>query len=59
MKYLSRQLHDPYVIKNMTGYKMHIWIESKGDGLDTVIQEIQNGEERPWGFNDWKSMREV
>ncbi|KAJ3110151.1 hypothetical protein HK100_003137 [Physocladia obscura] len=37
---------------------MTLWIESAGDGLDTVLHEIKNHEEIPWRFDDWRVMRE-
>ncbi|KAJ3391183.1 hypothetical protein HDU84_006397 [Entophlyctis sp. JEL0112] len=49
----------PYILKNETGYAMTLWIESAGDGLDTVLHEIKNHEEIPWRFDDWRVMREV
>ncbi|KAJ3205144.1 hypothetical protein HDU82_005381, partial [Entophlyctis luteolus] len=48
----------PYILKNETGYAMTLWIESAGDGLDTVLHEIKNHEEIPWRFDDWRVMRE-
>ncbi|KAI8610486.1 hypothetical protein BC830DRAFT_1069804 [Chytriomyces sp. MP71] len=48
----------PYVLRNKTGYSMTLWMESSGDGLDTVLQDLKNNEEIPWRFDDWRVMRE-
>ncbi|ORY51917.1 hypothetical protein BCR33DRAFT_712120 [Rhizoclosmatium globosum] len=48
----------PYILRNKTGYDMTLWIESVGDGLDTVLQELRNNDEIPWRFDDWRVMRE-
>ncbi|KAJ3332602.1 hypothetical protein HDU76_013706 [Blyttiomyces sp. JEL0837] len=48
----------PYILRNKTGYDMHIWIESTGDGLDTELRKLTNNEEIPWRFDDWRVIRE-
>ncbi|KAJ3408710.1 hypothetical protein HDV05_004781 [Chytridiales sp. JEL 0842] len=50
--------HSPYILRNRTGYKIHVWAESSGDGLDTEIQELDNNAEVPWRFDDWRVVRE-
>ena len=56
---MTRELHDPYVIRNRTGYTMHFWKESNGDGLDTVLKKIQNGCDMPLRFHNMKTIRET
>lgn len=56
---MSRELHDPYIIQNKTGYTMHIWKETNGSGLDTELKKIKNGTHIPWRFHDMKSIRET
>ncbi|KAI8839881.1 hypothetical protein BC829DRAFT_420941 [Chytridium lagenaria] len=51
--------HSPYILRNKTGYNMHVWAESLGDGLDTEVIDLQNDLEIPWRFDDWRAMREV
>ncbi|KAI8995070.1 hypothetical protein BC832DRAFT_588068 [Gaertneriomyces semiglobifer] len=53
-----RGKHAPYVIRNRTGYDMFIWADSDDTGLDTDLQNLVNGEDLPWRFEDWRSMRE-
>ncbi|KAJ3092913.1 hypothetical protein HK102_000456 [Quaeritorhiza haematococci] len=50
--------HSPYLLRNETGYDMHVWAESIGDGLDTELKKLGNGQEIPWRFDDWRVMRE-
>ncbi|KAJ3106617.1 hypothetical protein HDU97_005982 [Phlyctochytrium planicorne] len=50
--------HSPYILRNKTGYNMHVWAESLGDGLDTEVFELKNDAEIPWRFDDWRAMRE-
>ncbi|KAJ3192438.1 hypothetical protein HK101_006567 [Irineochytrium annulatum] len=51
--------HSPYILRNKTGYSMHVWAESTGDGLDTELRELANNEEISWRFDDWRAMREI
>jgi vacuolar protein sorting-associated protein 13A/C len=49
----------PYLIRNRTGYDMHLWTELYERNSDTVIRELANGEEISWDFDDWRTRREV
>ncbi|KAJ3037263.1 hypothetical protein HDV00_001828 [Rhizophlyctis rosea] len=53
-----RGVHAPYVIRNRTGYSMHLWADAVGDGLDTELKQLADNEEMPWRFDDWRTMRE-
>lgn len=56
---MTRELHDPYVISNQSGYPMHIWKESIDSGVDTILSEIPNGFDLNWRFHDLNSIRET
>ncbi|KAJ3052099.1 hypothetical protein HK097_006900 [Rhizophlyctis rosea] len=53
-----RGVHAPYLIRNWTGYPIHIWADAPGDGLNTELKELKTDEEMPWRFDDWRTMRE-
>ncbi|TPX30777.1 hypothetical protein SmJEL517_g05746 [Synchytrium microbalum] len=53
-----RGTHTPYVLRNRTGYRMHLWVDSSGDGLDVEPKELKNNDDMPWRFDDWRAMRE-
>lgn len=46
----------PYLIKNRTGYPIDIWADRR-DGRGKRIA-ISNGEDTPWRFEDYKTIRE-
>jgi vacuolar protein sorting-associated protein 13A/C len=52
-------VHSPYILRNHTGYDIHLWAESHGDGLDTQLHVLDDGKELPWRFDDWRTMRET
>lgn len=55
----SRTEHQaPFKIRNMTGYKVSVWIEHDDRKVKTNPQAIEDGAEIPWNFDDWRSMRE-
>ena len=43
----------------MTGYPIYVWADSSGDGTDTELFKMANGEDKPWHFDDWSLMRKV
>ncbi|KAJ3291062.1 hypothetical protein HK104_006345 [Borealophlyctis nickersoniae] len=53
-----RGVHAPYIFRNRTGYDMTIWADSVGDGLDTELKQLPEGQDMPWRFDDWRTMRE-
>ncbi|KAJ3171453.1 hypothetical protein HDU88_007532 [Geranomyces variabilis] len=53
-----RGTHAPYVLKNRTGYEMYVWADSTESGLDTELKHLPNGNDIPWRFEDWRTMRE-
>ncbi|KAI9097290.1 hypothetical protein DFS34DRAFT_116945 [Phlyctochytrium arcticum] len=53
-----RGAHSPYVIRNQTGYDMYVWADTTENALDTELQQLPNGEEMPWRFENWRMMRE-
>ncbi|KAJ3015263.1 hypothetical protein HKX48_004689 [Thoreauomyces humboldtii] len=54
----KRGMHSPYVLKNRTGYNMYVWTDSTESGLDTEVKMLNDGDELPWRFEDWRMMRE-
>eukprot|EP00842_Homolaphlyctis_polyrhiza_P001382 jgi/Hompol1/2244/HPOL_005409-RA len=56
-KSTKRASQYPYIIKNRTGYPLHLWIDSTGNGLDTTISKIANGGDMGWRFDDWRTLR--
>ncbi|KAI8911617.1 hypothetical protein EDD86DRAFT_202866 [Gorgonomyces haynaldii] len=55
---VSRSNKSPYVIRNRTGYSMHVWTVAPGSGLDTDVILIEDGKDLEWRFDDWRTMRE-
>lgn len=55
---VSRSTKAPYIIKNMTGYSIHVWTQTPGSGLDRAISKIETGSSLEWRFDDWRTMRE-
>jgi hypothetical protein len=51
--------HSPYTIQNCTGYPIYVWMESEGDGKDTELHKLANGESEPWKFEDWRALASV
>ncbi|RUS21382.1 hypothetical protein BC937DRAFT_92871, partial [Endogone sp. FLAS-F59071] len=47
----------PYTVRNRTGYNIHVWNVAE-DSTDTVIQNMSDGADLPWWFDDWRSRRE-
>ncbi|RKP26494.1 hypothetical protein SYNPS1DRAFT_27818 [Syncephalis pseudoplumigaleata] len=54
----SREEYVPYLIRNHTGYNMHVWTELYERNDETVIKQLANDEEIPWNFDDWRTRRE-
>jgi len=48
----------PYLLRNRTGYPMHIW-SAADDSRNTILKELGNDKETPWQFDDWRSRREA
>ncbi|KAF9111925.1 hypothetical protein BGX27_004234 [Mortierella sp. AM989] len=55
---ISRETLVPYILKNRTGYPLHVWAESENN-IDIVVHKIANGASIPWRFDDWRKMRET
>ncbi|KAF9166895.1 hypothetical protein DFQ26_006563 [Actinomortierella ambigua] len=55
---VNREALVPYVLKNRTGYPLHVWAESE-DNIDIVIHPLKDGASLPWRFDDWRKMRET
>ncbi len=55
----NRQVHAPYVVKNMTGYTISVWTEPNNANRNIEMKQLEHGESIPWKFEDWKKMREV
>lgn len=53
----SREEATPYRILNETGYELEVWID-RNDESNNNKTKIQNGEEIPWAFEDWRKIRE-
>jgi vacuolar protein sorting-associated protein 13A/C len=51
--------HSPFTIQNRTGYPIYVWADSSGDGTDTELFKMGDGEDKPWHFDDWSIMRKV
>ncbi|KAG0226679.1 hypothetical protein BGW42_003469 [Actinomortierella wolfii] len=55
---VNRETLVPYVLKNRTGYSLHVWAESENN-TDIVIHQLKDGASLPWRFDDWRKMRET
>jgi len=52
-----RENEKPYRIRNYTGFELSVWADVPGDDNDTSTK-LDDGEEAPWSFEDWETMRE-
>ncbi|OAJ41917.1 hypothetical protein BDEG_25446 [Batrachochytrium dendrobatidis JEL423] len=57
-KLSKRSAQYPYILKNRTGYPVHVWIDKDGSNLNTTISKIENGQDLGWKFDDWRTVRE-
>ncbi|KAF9963917.1 hypothetical protein BGZ65_006327 [Modicella reniformis] len=56
---VNREALVPYLLRNRTGYSIHVWAESESENnTDTVVHKIKDGGDMPWRFDDWRKMRE-
>ncbi|KAI1310241.1 hypothetical protein EDD11_003857 [Mortierella claussenii] len=55
---INREALVPYVLRNRTGYPLHVWAESENN-TDIVVHKIKDGTNLPWRFDDWRKMRET
>ncbi|ORZ00047.1 hypothetical protein BCR41DRAFT_313859 [Lobosporangium transversale] len=55
---INRETLVPYLLKNRTGYPLHVWAESENN-TDIVVHKIKDGANLPWRFDDWRKMRET
>ncbi|KAG0003109.1 hypothetical protein BGZ80_007728 [Entomortierella chlamydospora] len=55
---VSRETLVPYILRNRTGYPLHVWAESENN-TDIVVHKIQDRASMPWRFDDWRKMRET
>lgn len=49
----------PYMLRNWTGYQVHVWSINDDDNSQTVVEMIANGQEIPWRFDDWRARRQA
>ena len=49
----------PFRIRNRTGYRISIWPEHEDRRIKPQTQHLDDGNDLPWRFDDWKVMREV
>ncbi|KAI0218945.1 Vacuolar protein sorting-associated protein 13 [Massospora cicadina] len=54
----ARGVHVPFLLRNRTGYAMHVWGDNNLDSEEVALQRIPDGEDVPWRFDDWRKMRE-
>ncbi|KAJ9050363.1 Vacuolar protein sorting-associated protein 13 [Entomophthora muscae] len=54
----ARGVHIPFLLRNRTGYAMHVWGDNNLDSEEVELQRIPDGEDVPWRFDDWRKMRE-
>ncbi|EST05630.1 Vacuolar protein sorting-associated protein 13A N-terminal domain protein [Kalmanozyma brasiliensis GHG001] len=57
---LQQRNRAPFVVQNRTGYRISLWPEH-GDRerkSKPSAQHLDDGQDMPWRFDDWKSMRE-
>ncbi|KAG0208228.1 hypothetical protein BGX33_006369 [Mortierella sp. NVP41] len=55
---VNREALVPYILKNRTGYPLHVWAESENN-IDIVVHKMKDGANLPWRFDDWRKMRET
>ncbi|KAG0317193.1 hypothetical protein BGZ99_006445, partial [Dissophora globulifera] len=55
---INRDALVPYLLKNRTGYPLHVWAESENN-IDIVVHKMKDGANLPWRFDDWRKMRET
>ncbi|KZO93498.1 vacuolar protein sorting-associated protein 13 [Calocera viscosa TUFC12733] len=49
----------PYLVQNRTGYRLHLWSDSVGRNQNpSEAVTIEDGQDKPWHFEDWRSLRE-
>jgi len=49
----------PFVIRNRTGYPISLWSESSAPTTGrNAPHTLENGQDMPWSFSDWRSIRE-
>lgn len=53
----ARGAHAPFLIKNRTGYPLSLWSETAH--VDGEAHRLEDGEDAPWRFDDWRAIREV
>nr|KAJ3420850.1 hypothetical protein HK105_005137 [Polyrhizophydium stewartii] len=54
----KRTSQHPYILRNRTGYPMHIWIDTDEPNANPAVSKIENGGELGWRFDDWRTIRE-
>lgn len=47
----------PFLIKNRTGYPLSLWSETAH--VDGEAHRLEDGDDAPWRFDDWRAIREV
>jgi vacuolar protein sorting-associated protein 13A/C len=56
-----RGLDSPYRIRNHTGFSLNVWAEigKEDDNDDTPAEKLEDGQEKPWRFEDPMTTRET
>ncbi|GAA5952650.1 hypothetical protein JCM21900_006060 [Sporobolomyces salmonicolor] len=52
----ARGSNAPFLIKNRTGYPLSLW--SEGQDASNQPERLGDGQDVPWRFDDWRTMRE-
>lgn len=53
----DRGANAPFIIKNRTGYPLSLWSESSHHNGEA--HRLDDGQDVPWRFDDWRAIREV
>jgi vacuolar protein sorting-associated protein 13A/C len=56
---MNRGQNAPFRVHNRTGYPIRIWSETDDKTATPRSEYLADGDEIPWRFDDWRSMREV
>jgi len=55
-----RGMDSPYRIRNHTGFSLNVWAETgKEDDDDAPAEKLEDGQEKPWRFEDPMTTRET
>lgn len=54
----SRGSNAPFLMRNRTGHPITLWTETDDRGSKPEPVKIEDGADRPWRLDDWRTMRE-